>query len=266
MFKGIGAIHFHDVPLCLFCSFHVFFLTVSFLFICRARGLCCVMDRVGVNSQLRPVSDVLLMQVTWMSSFWQCLTLIAGWIFPKVENYWLSTYCQILSILLSILFIITNCGLHSHAGFEGLQRFINSGALASGAAALCFDAPGRLRIESVFFRKRSEKHEHLFRTEQTGSDSGLKNSPLKSVANLSHSDLLKWVIHSEWIVHNLHVTHLQGTKRRVTSLYSLVSHPLLCSSTSGTLTCSNSNILILLLKQCEATGPRRTGTGKSFLH
>ena len=40
----------------------------------------------GGNSRLRPVSDVLLMRAPWMSSFWRCLTLIAGWIFPKVEN------------------------------------------------------------------------------------------------------------------------------------------------------------------------------------
>lgn len=41
---------------------------------------------LGGNSQLRPVSDVLLMRAPWMSSFWRCLTLIVGWVFPKVEN------------------------------------------------------------------------------------------------------------------------------------------------------------------------------------
>lgn len=86
MCKGVEIAVFHGFPLHLSCSVHVFFLTVCLLFICCGRVLCCLMDRVEVNSQLRPVSDVMLMQVTWMSSFCWCLTLIIGWIFPKVEN------------------------------------------------------------------------------------------------------------------------------------------------------------------------------------
>lgn len=106
---------------------------------------------------------------------------------------------------------------------------------------------------------QKEVSEHLF-----GFERNSVRFRLGELLHLSHSDLLRWVIHSEWLVHKRPVTHLQGMKRRVISPCSSVAHPPPCSSTSGTLTCSNSNNLVLLLQQCEATGPRRSGAGKSF--
>ena len=77
--------------------------------------------------------------------------------------------------------------------------------------------------------------------------------------SLSHSNLLPWVIHSDWIVHKLHVSHLQSMKRRVISLYSLAH------STSGILTCLSSNNLVLFLKQSKETRANEKWNWKIFL-
>lgn len=164
----------------------------------------------------------------------------------------------------SILFIITKCGLHSHAGLWGSVTFHKQHCFGFGALCQC----SKKALVHVFQKREKE---HLFGSEESGSTFRFEELVFETSWQSNFTspsqiclDLLKWVIRSERVVHKLYIIHLCGTERRLISLYSLFSHPLLCYSTSGTLTCSNSNNLIFLRKQCKATGLMRNGTGKSF--
>lgn len=164
-------------------SSRVFLLTECFLFVC-----CRLMAGAGGSYQMSRNMDV---------KFLAMLDPNCRLNFPKSEKLvallFLPDTLQLsFFILLSLLFIITNCGLQSHAGLEGLQLFINCGSLASGPIVVCVNAP-----------RRSQKPPNIFQDTVTHCtsilfwNSGLlattvKHEPLKKVfCILSHSFLLK---------------------------------------------------------------------------
>lgn len=103
----------------LSCTACVFLLTKAFLFVYR-RLMARVWARIANVSNM-DVKFLAMLDPNCRLNFPKSGKLVALLFLPDALH--LSFF-----ILLSILFIITNCGLQSHAGLEGLQLFINCGS------------------------------------------------------------------------------------------------------------------------------------------
>lgn len=106
----------------LSCTACVFLLTKAFLFVYH-RLMAGVWARIANVSNM-DVKFLAMLDPNCRLNFPKSGKLVALLFLPDALH--LSFF-----ILLSILFIITNCGLQSHAGLEGLQLFTNCGSYSS---------------------------------------------------------------------------------------------------------------------------------------
>lgn len=134
----------------LSCTACVFLLTKAFLFVYR-RLMAGVWARIANVSNM-DVKFLAMLDPNCRLNFPKSGKLVALLFLPDALH--LSFF-----ILLSILFVITNCGLQSHAGLEGLQLFINCGSSASGPTVHHVSAPRRSQdTANVFQRSRHTSH------------------------------------------------------------------------------------------------------------